>query len=200
MNNLSTGKIKLAFIEIGSIVLGVLIALGASEWNDNRLAQQRVNEALVNISHEVEVNLKLIIYINENNQKVVKAVRESSDEADEADEVSMSFIPGLQIQDTAWRTLIATGLAEHIEYEVLHDISEVYSIQEIYKSIGFQMVQTMFSTTALATALHESGKPELRDDLFIDSMELVVQTETALLSRYQNLDELLRKKGFSDAN
>jgi hypothetical protein len=58
------------------------------------------------------------------------------------------------------------------------------------------MVQNMLSTTALVTALHESDKPELRDDLFIDSMELVVQTETALLKKYRKLDELLKKKVF----
>jgi hypothetical protein len=197
MDNSSPAKLRSALIEIGSIVLGVLIALGASEWNDNRLAQQRVGEALYNISNEIAENLKLIAYINENNQNVVKAIRESGSEGEE---VTMSFIPGLQIQDTAWRTLVATGLTEHIEYEVLHDISDVYAIQEIYKSLGFQLVQNMLSTNALASALHEKGEPVLRDDLFIDSMELVVQTETALIDKYKELDLLLKQKGFSQTN
>ena len=197
MDNSSPAKLKSALIEIGSIVLGVLIALGASEWNDNRLAQQRVGEALLNISNEVAANLKLVTYINENNQQVVKAIREADREGKE---VTMSFIPGLQIQDTAWRTLVATGLTEHIEYEVLHDISDVYSIQEIYKSLGFQLVQNMLSTNALASVLHENGEPELRDDLFIDGMDLVVLTETALIDKYKELDQLLQQKGFSQTD
>ena len=41
---------------------------------------------------------------------------------------------GLQLKDTAWRTLTNTGIANYVDYETLYAISGVYSIQEKYKS------------------------------------------------------------------
>ena len=51
---------KSAIVEVLSIVLGVLLALGASEWNEDRIQQQRAAEALANIAIEIARNQKLI--------------------------------------------------------------------------------------------------------------------------------------------
>ena len=77
----------------------------------------------------------------------------------------------------------AAGVNEHVEYEMLRILSATYSFQEVYRSISYQMIQNIMSTTALATAIRQDA--ELPDDLFLDNMELVVMSEQGLLSYYE---------------
>ena len=62
MVNSSPAKIKSALIETGSIVLGVLIALGASEWNDNRLDLERERQIVDQIARDLEVDIENLTY------------------------------------------------------------------------------------------------------------------------------------------
>ena len=46
--------IQTIVIEVVSIVLGVLLALGVNEWRAQRSQQRQADAALVNISNELE--------------------------------------------------------------------------------------------------------------------------------------------------
>ena len=97
-------------IEMLPIVLGVLLALGANEWNEQRIQENRANEALEKIALEIKQNQKFMQKLHENNSRIVDSIVDGVSGEDN------QFVPGLQISDTAWDTMIATGVSEHIEY------------------------------------------------------------------------------------
>jgi hypothetical protein len=187
----SSNRFRTILVEVGSIVIGVLVALGANEWNENRVHRERADEAMLDIASEIVSNQKLLQHVNENNSRIVRATR-----AKETSDDERQFIPGLQIQDTAWKTMIATGVAEYVEYDVLRLISAAYSFQEIYRELSYQMIQNFMSTAALATAINPQGSSDLPDDLFLANMQLVVLTEEGLMTRYTEAVKMLEKKGY----
>ena len=143
--------LRSAATEILSIVIGVLLALAVNEWNEDRVHQQRAEQAVTNIIQELKSNIRLMEIIHTNNTAIVNLPNSPEESTSKKEN---RFIPGLQIQDTAWKTLISTGASAHIEYETLYIISSIYSIQEIYKSFGRQLINTMMSTSALSKALN----------------------------------------------
>jgi hypothetical protein len=187
----SFNRFRTIVVEVGSIVIGVLVALGANEWNENRVHRERADEALINIASEIVSNQKLLRYVHENNSRIVNSAL-----AEETSDEDNQFVPGLQIQGTAWKTMIATGVAEYIEYDVLHSISAVYSIQEIYRELSYQMVQNFMTTSALAAAINPENSSDLPDDLFLANMQLVVLTERGLMTQYTTAISQLVKQGY----
>lgn len=123
--------------------------------------------------------------LHENNSRIVDSI------ANGVTGEGNQFVPGLQIEDTAWNTMVATGVSEHIEYETLHIVSSVYSFQKIYSSLAYQLVQNIMYTTALAKALGQDENFLLSDSLFLDNMQLIVLTETGLLANYAKAIEEL---------
>ena len=118
-------------MEFVSIVLGVLLALGLSEWVAERDNRQLANAALANIHVEIGENRRTLQIIHENNLATVAAV---SDERQ--DEAERQFIPGMQLRETAWNTFLQTGLSAYVEYDIVLELSQLYSIQQIYKQTG----------------------------------------------------------------
>jgi len=112
-------------LEVFSIVLGVLLALGLSEWADERQNQKLANSALLNIYREVDSNHKTLKIIHANNVQTIDAIGlQSTPDAGE----SRSIIPGSQLQETAWEALLATGLSGHVDYDTMLTLSQLYSI------------------------------------------------------------------------
>jgi hypothetical protein len=183
-------RVRSLAVEVLSIVLGVLLALGVNEWNENRIHSKNADKALRDIHAELLLNQKVLNTVHENNSSIVKAIAEDS-----GNEEERQFVPGLQIQDTAWQTMLATGINEHIYYDVLHLLSATYAFQEVYRSISFQMIQNVMTTTALATAIREDAK--LPDNLFLENMELVVLTEEGLAAHYERALNKLNEAGYT---
>ncbi|MCO4798550.1 MAG: hypothetical protein KC484_05025 [Colwelliaceae bacterium] len=183
---LNVKSFRSAATEILSIVIGVLLALAVNEWNENRVQTDRANEAIKNINQEIESNIALLKIVHANNTKVLKLIDDSViGEGEELTEKQQNFIPGLQIQDTAWKTLLSTGVSEYISFSELYKISAIYSVQDIYKKLGFQLVETMMSNQALIQTLAPEKETETRSDLYLDNMKLIVEVEKGLLNLYQ---------------
>lgn len=185
------------FVEVGSIVLGVLLALGASEWNDNRIERERADIALQNIAAELQSNLEILKAIHSNNVGIITAIRKPPESSTEPEG---QFVPGLQIQQSAWDTMVAMGINDQIEYDTLRAISATYSFQNIYRSISFQMIENIMSVTSLAAAMNPERGKDLPDDLFIENFELVVLTETGLLTQYKKTIEKLAELGYESTS
>ena len=77
-----------------------------------------------------------------------------------------------------------------MDYTTLHLISSVYSMQEIYRALGFQLLQSMMNTASLAAVVGASEGREIPNDLYKDHMALIVQTEQVLMDEYA---EVLRQ-------
>jgi len=175
-------------LEVLSIVLGVLLALGLSEWADDRQNQAQANSALLNIHGEIGSNLETLRTIHANNVQTVGAIGlQSMPEADE----SRSIIPGLQLQETAWEALLATGLSSHVDYDTVLTLSHLYSIQRVYKQTGMQLSESAMSATAYATAMGTEVDDQHFQEQFVGYFQLLTQIEEQLLDMYQAALETL---------
>jgi hypothetical protein len=178
-----------ASTEIISIVIGVLLALGVNEWNEDRVHTERANEAIKNVIQEINSNITFMVIVNTNNKAVLKSLADDSAQSEEND--LLEFVPGLQIQDTAWKMLHSTGVSEFIDYPTLHKIAAIYSLQEIYKTLGYQLVHTFANTRALVLAIAPEESKEFDYAPFVGDMALIEEVESALLSSYsKTLKEL----------
>ncbi len=181
---------KNAIVEVVSIFLGVLLALGVSEWNEDRIEAKHADEALRNITAELDQNRRVLESVHANNSDIVGKIRAGEDSDEEG-----QFVPGLQIQATAWQTMMAMGINENVSYDLLQSLSAAYGFQEVYLSLSYQMIQNFMTTSALANAIREEA--DLPDDLFLENMELVVLAEQGLAVQYADALEKLAEYGYS---
>jgi len=185
--------IRPALTEILSIVIGVLLALAVNEWNENRVQTEKADEAIRNIIHEIDSNIKLMVIVNKNNKTIIELLNNES-VAPTKEKNNQQFLPGLQIQDTAWKTLQSTGVSQHIKYSKLYMLSNVYSLQEIYKKLGYNLIQNVASHRILLSVKEKGVSNSIDSKVFLTDMELIESVESALLNNYKKTLEQLKSK------
>ena len=175
-------------LEVFSIVLGVLLALGLSEWAGDRENHRLAKSALLNISKEISSNLETLTIIHDNNVQTVNAITAQSES--NVDE-SRSFIPGMQLQEIAWEAFLATGMSGYVNYDTILGLSKMYAIQRVYKQTGMQMSESAMNATAYATALGTTVDERHFQEQFIGYFQLLTQIEAQLLDSYlETLDRI----------
>ena len=176
------------FIEVVSIILGVTLALAVNEWRENRSHQEQARSALINIREEISANLKIMEYLHINNTATLNYMRQDQ-AADSLGE--QKFIPGLQIRETAWQTMLNTGISAHIPYETMLMLSETYASQEVYKKTATLLTEAAINMAAYAAAQGLEPDNKHFQEQFIDYFDMMVQLENILIESYQkNLDQL----------
>ncbi len=175
-------------LEVFSIVLGVLFALAASEWQQARENDERAAVALHNVLLELQANQDVLTRIHENNRLTIETAQSPEPEED----VSLRFIPGVQVRSTAWETLLSSGISEYIEYELLLSLSETYSMQAVYRETGMKLVDASMSMAAMATV----GQQEIDDSTmigqFMGFFTMILSIEETLLETYGESLSLLQ--------
>lgn len=173
-------SLKTILIEVFSIVLGVMLALGVSEWQQEREYAQLADTALANVAWELRSNLEVLTRIHENNVETIElSEAETNDQS--ASSEDRQFIPGVQVRSTAWNTLLSSGLANHIDYKLLLSLSEIYSGQRIYRQMGLQIVEASMSMAAMATVNQTELDNEVFQEHFSSFFNMLLQMEEALL-------------------
>ena len=177
-------SLKTILIEVFSIVLGVMLALGVSEWQQEREYAQLADTALANVARELESNLEVLTRIHENNAETIRLSEAGTDDENATSE-DRQFIPGVQMRSTAWDTLLSSGLANHIDYRLLLSLSEIYSGQGIYRQMGLQIVEASMSMAAIATVNRTEIDNALFREQFGNYFNMLLQMEEALLEGYE---------------
>lgn len=183
--------IQTLLIEVFSIVLGVLLALAMNEWREQRTHQSQVKAALQNISHELRSNLDVLAKIHENNAVTVDAIANEAG-ADSLD--NRTFIPGLQLQKTAWETLQSTGVSNYADYETILQLSGTYSMQGVYTQIGVSLTEAVMNMSAFAVANGKEVDNRQFSHQFYDYFVILVRVEEELLKSYRESIEHLEKR------
>jgi hypothetical protein len=184
--------VKKAAVEIFSIVLGVMLALGVSEWQEDRDRQKQAMVAMDNIKRELRWNLDLLTRVHENNSATVAAMDVQDEDTGDSDENS-TIIPALQLRETAYQTLLSTGIANYVEYKVILSLSETYSMQSVYKQIGRQLSEAAMNMAAYATVAGTSIDNEKFQEQFRVYFEQLLLGETQLLKYYASSIETLEE-------
>ena len=176
-------SIKTLLIEVFSIVLGVLLALGLSEWSEDRQHRAQANIALANILLELESNETLLVAIHDNNTATITAMKAASP----GEEQNLNFIPGLQLQDTAWEAFLSTGLSNYANYDDVLALSQLYSIQDIYKQAGLQLVEASMQVSAFAVVQEKEIDDDQYQEQFLVYFEMLSAIEGQLLTSYDEV-------------
>ncbi len=167
-------------LEVFSIILGVLLALAVSEWQQAREDEKRAAKALQTVKLELQANRDILRRIHENNQQTIDKARAAGPEESE----DLQFIPGVQVRSTAWDTLLATGVSAHVDYALLLALSETYSIQAIYRQTGMQLVDASMTMAAMATVQGTDIDNEVMQDRFMGYFTMLLAMEEALIESY----------------
>ena len=188
MDNLSATSrsfpFQTMFIEVFSIVLAVSPALFVNEWREDRSSQARAEAALQNIENEIRSNLELLNVIHVNNLMAVRIM--NGEEVEEGHQAGQ-FIPGIQIQETAWSAFNSTGVLAYVDYETVLKLSNAYAMQRVLKQTSSQLTQASMSVAAFATALGSEIDPNDSHRHFADIIALIVTVEEALLDSYEEV-------------
>ncbi len=184
-------------LEVFSIVLGVLLALGVSEWQEEREKSELAETALNNVRLELQANKEIISRVHENNQATIATVlaaaeEEDVEEVEEVEEEARTLIPGVQVRATAWETLLSTGVSNYIEYEMLLALSETYSMQSVYRQTGMKLVDASMTMAALATINQTEIDNRSMQEQFMNYFNMLLLMEETLLGSYDNSLEQLR--------
>ena len=170
-------------IEVLSIVLGVLLALGLSEWSEERQHRAQADTALANILLEIESNQAVLVTIHDNNTATSAAMRATSS----GEEQNQNFIPGLQLQETAWEAFLSTGLSHYANYDDVLALSQLYSIQDIYKQAGGQLVEASMQVSAFAVVQEREIDDDQFQKQFLVYFEMLSAIEEQLLISYDEV-------------
>jgi hypothetical protein len=185
-----TIPVKTLLIEVFSIVLGVLLALGVNQWRENYSNQKQAKTALQNISNEIRSNSESLKLIHENNLATIKKMEE--DQSDQTD-TEAKFIPGLQLRETAWETFLSTGISSYVDYETVLLLSQTYSFQEIYKQTGTLLTEAALNMAGYAAATGREVENIHFQKQFFDYLEMMVTVEEEILKSYDMSLEHLTK-------
>jgi hypothetical protein len=166
-------------LEFASIVIGVLLALGLSEWAEDRENRRLAETALFNIHSEIGANQQMLQLIHENNVTTVEMILNGDLETE-----GRNIIPGMQLQETAWEAFLATGLSAYVDYDELLTLSELYGMQRIYKQTGQQLSQSVMNATAYSVALGAEIDDTRFRNQFVVYFELLTTIEAQLLDAY----------------
>ncbi len=178
-------------LEVLSIVFGVLLALGVSEWAEEREKNELAEIALVNVTNELTYNLEVMVRVSENNQKTFELMKQNLDTELDDSEEDGQFIPGVQIRATAWEALLSSGIANYLDYSTLLALAEIYSMQSIYKEMGMKIVDASISMAAMATVSSVEIDNRQFQAQFFPTFSMLVEMEKSLLVSYQEtLDQL----------
>lgn len=174
-------------VEVFSIVLGVLLALGLSEWSEERQHIEQANIALTNVVSEIQDNKALLNMIHEINTATLAAMNAPSS----SDAQNQNFIPGLQLQETAWEAFLSTGLSNYASYDDVLALSKLYSIQKIYKQTGQQLVESSMNMSAYAVVLEKDVDNDEFQKQFLSYFTMLASIESELLLSYDKISVIL---------
>jgi hypothetical protein len=168
-------------LEVFSIVLGVLLALAVSEWQESRSNLERSQLALTNVRAELQGNLKLLETIHPINSRVVEQL--SSGEADSSRDETV--VPGVQMRSSAWQTLSTTGLGNYIDYDLLIELSQLYSLIDVYRQTAYGVINSNMNVAATATALDRGIDDKRLAENFLPFFQMLNQIEAALIPAHE---------------
>lgn len=127
------------------VMAGVLLALIADEWRQDRADRERAARALHEIKDEVAANRGAIRESLDYHLSIITGLRdvESSDIAPGA-LFRRGFIHPAQVLRTAWETGNATDAVAHLKYDEVLLLSRVYEQQQGYTRQSEQISQLIY--------------------------------------------------------
>ena len=149
MTTNSAKYFKYAIGEMLLVVVGILIALGINNWNDQKKIQADVRSNLERIENEILSNQKRIDRVFDYHLMVRDSIKQIHLPDNLADaKGKMGFWRGHQIfrlQDAAFQTAIQSGINQNIDIDLLEKLNSLYSTQTFYNDLSKSVTQGLYN-------------------------------------------------------
>lgn len=141
--------LKKISIEIASVVFAVLLALGLNHWREDRNDKVLAEKALQNIIIEIKSNIKNI-ESDVNEYEVIHDTLTSRKKNIKKGIISdMSFSYNHPIlSKSAWQMANTTGAIKDMDIDIMMDLSDLYTFQDIFQKNGFEYFSAFTSLDA----------------------------------------------------
>lgn len=171
---------RAALLEAFFLVLGVLLAMGAANWRENRANERRAATALQSVIEELNTNHKAVIDAIDYHSQLLDTLYQhmgryagNPEVIPGTDVFTGGFVKPAVPLSGAWEAAMATGITEYMPFEDVLLISQIYKNQEQYdtqsKFVGQQIYGRLFD-----------------------------QGTTGILNNYQNLTQIIGSFVYSE--
>lgn len=137
------------------IVLSILLALAVDSWREGRRNAARAEQALAGFEAEIRRNKAALEAVAPYHVQLLNRLGEQIGKGEIRRFEDFRKLAGFQglrpaiLEATAWRTAMATGTLEHLDYEMAQALSRLYTRQERFTEYTTSSTD-LFSPTSLA--------------------------------------------------
>jgi len=174
-----------ALFEAAFVVLGVVLALAANEWRQNRADIARANTALTEIVRELAANRQAVATALEYHRGLVNKIAQVADNSTtlRLRDFSSGFIAPAQVHSTAWSSAAEIGALTNMPYESVLVLSRVYAQQENYQQQAKSVGQIIYAE------LYRGGTSAIiaNSDNLVNVLQTFAYREQQLLESYDTL-------------
>jgi hypothetical protein len=139
--------LRAAALEAGLVVFGVVLALAANEWRENRAASREAARALDAVLEELGRNRAAVQESSEYHAGLLRRIGKTQDPGQRMTlrDFSSGFISAAEVQRTAWDSAAATGSAANFDLSLTLSLSEVYGAQDRYERQAENMARILYA-------------------------------------------------------
>ncbi|MCW8803895.1 MAG: hypothetical protein OQK57_05805 [Ignavibacteriaceae bacterium] len=176
-------------VEVFSVILAVLLALGVNEWRTTKNNEDLGLAAFDKIVKEVKSNKKRLDDILLNHKKILveidsvisKLKRKSND-------ISFGQIVFEAPSATAWEAAKLTSAVNYLAYDKVEKITSVYSTQKIYNDVSDRVFQE------LVFFVPDKDREEMTDQFYRQKVYLynLISIEEQLVEEYDKFLEEIK--------
>ncbi|MEP3388313.1 MAG: hypothetical protein ABJO02_09015 [Reichenbachiella sp.] len=140
------GKLLTEFI---SVVFAVLLALGLNHWREANNDEKLAEKALVNIFLEIQSNQKEVEAEIPSYDEQIAKVKVFKDAFDKGEGMPYSLGFNMPVLSrSAWNVANSTGAIKDFDLNMLMELSDIYTFQEMYHNNGVNYMLAMHSVDA----------------------------------------------------
>lgn len=174
-----------ALFEAAFVVLGVVLALAANEWRQNKADIAQANTALSEIVRELAANRHAVATALDYHRGLVERIEQVADTPAKLNlrDFNRGFIAPAQVHRTAWSSAAEIGALTHMPYESVLVLSRVYAQQEYYQEQAKSVGQIIY------TELYRGGTTAIiaNSDNLVNVLQTFAYREHQLLQAYDTL-------------
>ena len=155
------------------VMLGVLLALIADEWRQNRDDEKRAERALVSVVDELNLNRTAVTQSLTYHLELTQRLRQFEEQTrsgqtsaptPDRDMFQKGFLHPASMISTAWDSAKATDVVSHMPYDQVLTLAHIYDQQRSYADQSHEVEQLIFAK------------------LFNDGYEAMLRNHTNLLT------------------
>lgn len=136
-------------VEVISVVFAVLLALGLNHWREEKANEALAEKALQNIIIEIKSNIENIDSDVEGYEVMYDTLVARKKRIAKGTKTNMSLSYNHPIlSSSAWEIANTTGAVKDMDIEVMMDLSDLYTFQEIFQKNGFDYFSAFTSLDA----------------------------------------------------